>query len=235
MTKNSWFKKPVNIIITVGAGFLAVVVIGLIIWGVTHHTEGGLLCVRWHNGQAVYLEPSECESGVQGAEVLEWPPEEVPFTVIIFSADGEDIGEGSQANRVVAQIIREVNMQVRCQLVERVFQEPPSGADIWFHWGAAYESGSEALGNHVPEYTEHRGAGAPVSAHVTVRSGLSDRAAFLAGFHGLLHGIGLGHDDDYPGSIMYPLMIDDTNLDQMRLVFITDHDVALLSRLYCRR
>lgn len=229
-----WFRKPVNIVITVVAVVMFIgAIIGVII-GVTSHTEGGLLCVRWDGGQAVYLEPSECESGAQGAEELEWPPEEVPFTVIITSADGGDVGDGSQANRVVAQIIREINVQVHCQLVERVVQEPPSGADIWFHWGAAYESGSEALGNHVPEYTEHRGAGAPVSAHVTVRSGLSDRAAFLAGFHGLLHGIGLGHDDDYPESIMYPLMIDDTNMDQMRVVFITDHDVALLSRLYCR-
>lgn len=239
------FKKPVNIWITIGAAVLTVVVIALIVWGVTHHTEGGLLCVRWHNGAAVYLDQEECDGARQGAEKLVWPSEEVPLTVLL-EADhpDENVGEGSQADRVSAQIERDINAQVGCRLVKRVASEPRSGADLWLHWGASYESSDAsrrstqgdrrgAENSAAPEWTVHRGQGAPVEAHVTVRGGLSDRAAYMVAFHGILHGIGLAHDPDYPSSPMYPLTRDDTDDDLMRPMRITDHDVELLRELYC--
>lgn len=232
---SSWLKKPVNIGITIGAAVLAVVAIGLIVWGVTHHTEGGLLCVRWHNGQAIYLNHEECDESRQGAEELEWPREEVPFTVLRVD-ESENHSSAAQADRVIAQIVRDTNVQVGCELARVVDVEPRSGVDIWFHWGAAYESGSEASAcscRGTPEFTEHRGYGAPVSAHVTMRGGLSDRAAYLAGLHGFLHGVGLAHDDDHHGSIMYPLTPENPDMGPLRGGRITDHDVTLLRRLYC--
>ena len=81
---SSWFKKPVNIGITVGAAVLAAVVIFLIVWGVTHHTEGEMLQVCWVNGEARYTDDTE---GAHGAcdrpEELEWPEKQIPISFAI--------------------------------------------------------------------------------------------------------------------------------------------------------
>ena len=71
-------------------------------------------------------------------------------------------------------------------------------------------------------------------ARVSKRVG-SEKMTYLVARHGLLHCIGLAHDDN-PASAIHPFpnAYDDGGADRMAAARITDHDKALLLRMYKR-
>lgn len=238
---SSWFRRPVNIVITVVAALMAVAALAIIIWKVSTRdldAEAPLLEVCWQNGQAYYIGGVDEDEGelrgeeqCEGTSELTWPREEIPLSVVARASAGEGVGEGSPAHRAISAAIRDLNAQAGCDLLRLV---PPGdvGADVVVHWGAAFViSGEEA--SNAPGTCTHRGAGVPVEAHVTVRGGLSERFAYLVLLHELGHALGLGHNG-FRGSVMFPLTVDDTESEHMTGGRFSDGSVQRLGRL-CRQ
>lgn len=248
-----WFKKPVNIIITVGAALMAVVAIGLIIWGVTHHREEGLLEVCWEGGVAVPVGGIEgdADGSCERPEELAWPQEQIPLTVAPVAATGESMGTDSPQVRVLDSTIRDINAQVGFELLRLACGDPDS-ADGRVHYGGAFESardGKAVAGRGDGEngggakvvrnvarpagYVVHRRVGPVLRGDVYLRSDVEsvDRTLYLVGRHELLHFVGLAHDD-FESSVMFPMATDDSISEAMGTAHITDFDRALLRSMY---
>jgi len=237
---SSWFKKPVNIVITVVAAVMAVVALVVIIWQVATRdldAEAPLLEVCWANGQAYYVGGVDEDEGefrdesvehCEGSSELTWPREEIPLSIVTRSTSGEAVGAGSTAARVISRAVRDLNAQAGCDLLRMV---PPGDADADFiiHWGEAFIVGGSRASN-APGSCAHRGAGAPIESHLSVRGGLSDRFAYLVLLHELGHGLGLGHNANR-GTVMFPLTSDDTESDAMTGGRFSDGSVQRLGRL----
>jgi hypothetical protein len=229
----SWFRKPVNIVITVLAAVAAALAIVLIAWGVTHHEEGGILEVCWAgDGLAQYVEGSEDDHGpCEGAEELVWPQEQIPLTVAPVSADGQPLASDANEVRVLGQAISDLNSQVGFELFRLGTGLQPSDAEARF--GGAFLGGAGEP-SPPPGYVAHRhGVSESYRGHVWIRSdvGESSRLLYLVLQHELLHLAGLAHDD-FTASIMYPLTRDEWEGGAMSTAHVTDHDVALLRSLY---
>jgi len=238
---SSWFKKPVNIIITIIAGVLLVTAATLIILKVSTRNldeEAPPLMVCWANDQAYYVggidedegDQDADESACEGPQELVWSGADLPLAIKTTSPTGQDVGEGSAAWRVVTRAISDLNSQAGCELGRAVSQSSRSyNAEI--QWGTAIEVG-ETSGSNPLGTCAHRGQGAPVEGIVTVRGGLSDRLAYLVVLHELGHLFGLGHNS-FRGSVMFPLTIDDTEMDSMSGGRFSDGSIARLRRNYC--
>lgn len=227
---SNWFKKPVNIAITVGAALLAVAVVVLLIWGITRHTEAGLLEVCWVNGEARYVGGSEDDHGpCEGSEELVWPESQIPISVSAITAAGNPVVEASTTGGVLNQAISDINRQVGFELLE--FSDG-TNPDAEFRLGGALESGPD---NPPPGYVRHQKVGNGLRGRGWIRSDVVavDRTFYLVAQHELLHLVGLAHDD-FTLSVMYPITREDWDAETMGTAHVTDHDVGLLRRLYQR-
>jgi len=242
-----WFSRPVNIVITVGMGLMVIVAVVLITWGVTHHSEEGLLEVCWEGGVARPV--GGIEGDVDGAcerpEELVWPQEQIPLTVAAVSAMGEPMGADSPQVRVLGSTIRDINAQVGFELL-RLVAGDPGAADGRVHFGGAFGSGVGEASSGSPDgtredrtipagYVTHRRVGATLRGDVFIRSDVEsvDRSLYLVGRHELLHFVGLAHDD-FEASVMFPLTHDDSISESMSTARITDFDCNLLRSMYHR-
>lgn len=239
----SWFKKPLNIGITIGAAVLAVVVIGLIIYGVTTHTEAGLLQVCWLDGRAHYVEGTELDDGAcEGSEELVWPESQIPLAVAAQASDVQGfVAPGASQREALDSAIRDINQQVGFALLTPVGDG--AGADVVVHLGEAVDAGrirgagaGEERARPLGFARHHRtnSGGQPAlrcDLHIYSTVG-SLRGEYLVIHHELLHAIGLAHDDDNPASAIYPFTSDDTMWERMQAARITDHDRALIRELY---
>lgn len=224
---SSWFKKPVNLAITIGAAVLAVVVVSLIIYGVTTHREPGLLQVCWQpNDSAAYANPGDLE-GLEAPdapcaepEELRWDRKQVPLKVAWQALQDSD-------ERALKAAIQDIN----AQLGFKMLVETPEGeaSDI------VVELEAHLVGEKNPPagWAHHVRSNGVVGCDAKIRSlAASERFVYLVAHHELLHCIGLAHDQDNPASAIYPLTSDDTLEDTMKAVRITDFDRALIRRLY---
>lgn len=229
----SWFKKPLNIGITIGAAILAVVAIFLVIWGVTHHTEGESLEVCWVNGSARYVEGSERDHGAcEGAEELVWPQEQVPFTLASLTSEGQPLAEDSDEVRALTHAVTDLNRQLGFELYRMGTGLDSTDATVRF--GGALEGGGDSP---PPGYVQHTRVGNNIlRGHVWIRSDVvaDMRLLHLVLEHELLHLAGLAHDD-FTLSIMYPIARDDWQLEAMSTAHVTDVDRSNLRGLYMRQ
>lgn len=234
----SWFRKPVNIAITIGAAVLTLVALGLIVWGVTTHTEGGLLKVCWHNSIAQYLpEETEIIEEIDQEHVkcdrtqeLVWPKTQIPITFAPLSAEGKRLTEDSPEVRALEHATADFNRQVGFQLFG-----VGSGLDATHasaRFGRAFETGPVII---PPGAVTHvrLGRNGPLRGYLDVRSDVvSDvRLLHVVLLHELGHMAGLRHDD-FTLSIMYPVIQDDWQLSTMSQAHVTDADRARLRKLY---
>lgn len=235
----SWFRKPVNIAITVGAAILAVAAVVLLVWGITHHTESALLEVCWVEGpendlrEARYVEGAEQSHGAcEGSEELVWSSEQVPITLAPVAIDGTPMDSDAPEVRVLQQVVADLNRQVAFELYRLGGGLQPSDAEVAF--GALLARGAE---NPPPGYTRHTRLGRTdtLRGYVVIRSDVlaDERLLYLVLEHELLHLAGLAHDD-FPASIMYPYTREEWDVSHMSTAHVTDFDVNLLQARYRR-
>lgn len=239
----SWFSKPLNKGIAIGAGVLALVVIALIIYGVVTHREPILLEVCWVGSEARYVEGTEVDDGAcEGAEELVWPQSQVPFSVAATKAvDQTVLAPGASEREALDSAIRDINQQVGCDLL-RPSADPLSAAMV-AHLGEAVDVLPRRVGSRAAKapigwaYHDRTDSGGQHSlrCHLHVRSNVGSlRGEYLVAHHEILHCLGLAHDDDNPASAIYPFTEDDSMWDRMQAARITDADRARLRSLYCR-
>jgi len=190
--------------ISVGAAIaiLILAVVG-VVWGVTTHTEPGLMRACW---RFTTVDSYDCDEG----EDLVWDRDEIPLSV---SADGL-IGETQTA-------IDLINSQVGCDILE--FAEASRiGTDVTIISDSPMSPGTGRGGAtwHV------RGSdGMRARVELYAPGALAERVIV----HELGHVLGLAHDE-HTGSIMYPTQTDTRDL---QFILITQHDRSLLRDLYC--
>lgn len=226
---SSWFKKPINRAVTAVAIVIAIMALTLLIIGVTHHHEEGLLEVCWVDGDAQYVSGAEFNHGAcERPEELRWPIEQIPITVSAFTPEGGPLAKTSDDYRVLDQAIRDINMQLRFELLRMGSKLHTSSGEVWF--GTAYAGETPPAG-----FTAHRKLNGHLRGRVFIRADISshDRTLFGVCKHELLHLVGLKHDD-FPLSTMFPIIHEDWNVESMIASIITDHDVGLLQKLYKR-
>ena len=237
---SSWFKRPINIAITVVAVLMALMALSIIIWKVATRDldeEAPVLEVCWANGQAYYIAGVDEGEGefrdeepCEGSSESVWPTEEIPLRLFTTSPSGESLDEDEAVQRVVRRAIRDFNSQAGCELVVGVPSGSWPSAHVYVHWGTAIEVGGESSGRSLGSCS-HRGAGTPIEAHIAIRGGLSDRLSYLVLLHEIGHVFGLGHNS-FRRSVMFPLTVDDTERENMTGGRLSDGTIHRLSR-YC--
>jgi len=233
---SSWFKKPINIGITVGAAVLAAVVIFLIVWGVTHHSEGEMLQVCWtDDGRPGYIDTSQIEEGepVNGPcdrpEELVWPQKQIPIAVTATTPDGEALGPDSDESKALAHAVSDFNSQVGFTLLR--MERELGSANAVVRLGGAFQAGGESP---PPGYVTHRRMpGGQLRANVYIRSDVAadSRLLHVVLLHEFGHLVGLAHDD-FTLSIMYPLSREEWGSGEMSTAHVTDRDKANLRHRY---
>ena len=241
----NWFKKPINLGITIGAALLVVVALTLVIYGVCTHEEEGLLEVCWvedtsnsyGNFKATYPDltalenieagPARCENPTE----LVWPRKQIPlqidFTVRTYDECGyagcgpQDVSD----TRAVKAAITDINLQLGFEMFG--WDDDDDGYEIFVEFKASTAGSPLGWVSH-SKYADGR-LFAEVGINATV---VGERMVYLVAHHELLHVIGLRHDTDNPSSAMYPFTNDDTMEARMHAARITDHDRALVRSLY---
>lgn len=239
---SSWFKKPLNIGITVGAVILATVAAFLVIWGVTHHTEGEMLQVCWaEDGSAQYVggielrttNPAEgsLDEPCTRPEELVWPEKQIPITLSAETADGQAVGEIAYEGHLLESAVVGLNRQVGFELYRMGGGVHTTSAAVRF--GGAFEGAGEL--SAPPGYVTHRRVDNALRGHIWIRSDVvSDtRLLHLVLEHELLHLAGLRHDD-FTLSIMFPMIREEWRTGVMSTAHVTDLDRSNLRRLYMR-
>jgi len=240
----SWFSKPLNKGIAIGAGVLVLVVIALIIYGVVTHREPVLLEVCWEGTEARYVEGTEVDNGTcEGAEELVWPQSQLPFSVAATKAGSETVlAPGASEREALDSAIRDINQQLGCAAL-RASADPLSAAMV-AHLGEAVDVLPRRVGGRRPSkaplgWAYHDRANSSsestLRCHLHVRSNVGSlRGEYLVAHHEILHCLGLAHDQNNPASAIYPFTDDDTMWERMQAARITDADRARLRSLYCR-
>lgn len=240
---SSWFKKPINIVIFALAVSLFIGAAVAIIVGVATHREPGFTQVCFdREGLAVYDTSIETggvlgDGACEGFEELHWQTKEIPLTVAAVSADDlKEIPVGSDEREAIDSAVRDINSQVGFKLLTSVSNS--RGAKIVVRMGEAIPinagktprrtGDAKAPPKVLPAklgYARHFRVGEHQYCRVGIYSLVPDlRGQYLVGVHEVLHCVGLAHDDDNPGSVMYPFHENETMWDRMNAARITDHD-----------
>jgi len=231
-------KKQKIVIVAVACGVLCCTVIGLLIFGITRHTEGGLVEVCWVGGKAAYVDTNQIESlevmnePCERPEKLVWPQEQIPLSIFAVSSEGLPLAANTDEMRVLSHAISDLNSELGFELY-RLDDVLYQGGDVVVEFGGAIETGSESRKTY-PGYIQHTkySTNGYLQCCVYIRSDVvsEDRELYDVIKHELLHVPGLGHDD-FPSSIMYYLTPSSWNSDNLGRR-ITDHDRSLLRTLY---
>jgi hypothetical protein len=243
-----WFKKPLNIAITVGAMVLLVVCAVLIAYGVTTHKEAGLLQVCWQGDKAQYTGGTEVapNESCTRTEELVWPQGKIPLAVAAIAPDRTTpLDPGAVAREGVDEAAEDINRQLGFDLFRAVAD--PVGAAVVVEIGVPVEAGvdgrarggdgkaatSSPLGR-AQHYLFSNGRG--LFCDIDIYAGIGSlRHEYLVVHHELLHCAGLAHDADNPASAIYPFTNDDTMWERMQAARITDHDRELLRSRYMKK
>jgi predicted Zn-dependent protease len=197
---------------------LTIASIAGVIYGVSTHTEAGLMRVCWRSdGEAIY---DRCPDDT-GSDLV-W--DHVPVTIRVQPyVAGADISSGRSA---VSEAVSLWNAQVGVELM-RVSDEPT--ADAVITWGAPIEVDAEQY--DAGGWCEHHNDGRRMTAEVGIVSIATTRLAYLVTVHELGHLMGLAHDD-FESSPMYPLTRDDSEDERIGFTVVTTADRDLLRRTY---
>ena len=244
---SSWFKKPVNIAITVVVGLMFVGGIIALIWGVTRHTEPVFqdVCV-WNDGvyyttatnDTLSLDTDVNCSVVPGNTL--WTKQDFPLRIAAYDPDNTPLTADHEAWRVIDQAIIDTNTQFGFQVFERNTEK----AQVRIQWGVPYEANTphgKAVGFVRHSYTtlltqdlvpREDTSERHLEALVGMRAVASIRFAYIVLMHEFGHVIFLAHDD-YTASVMYPVGNDDsTSFDSTNWTRFTDMDVASVQQSY---
>jgi len=192
--------------ITVAAALtILVLAVALLVYGITTHSEPGLMRVCWRGGS---VSSYRCRLG----EDLVWDRSQVPVSV---ATDGL-IGETQTS-------IDLINSQVGCDILEYVGDNDPS-PDVTVISEAAMSPGTGRGGA-----TVHVRDASGMRARIELYA-VGDMATRVI-VHELGHTLGLDHDSDR-SSIMYPRQTESSDL---QFIMLTQSDRQTLRELYCRR
>lgn len=189
----------------IGAVVLALAA-GGVIYGVLTHKEAGLMRVCWAGGVSNY--DGDCTE-------LEWEKEQMPLSYYIDFDENHTVYVESVVNAAEMW-----NKEIGPVFV-RV--DKKDNAVVQVSWGAI------PPGSHSGGHTTHYGKTGPVSAKVVLTEPSDTHAVYRYAAHEFGHVLGLAHDEA-PRSIMYPVQPGMT--EEMTFVLPSDHDKALLRRLY---
>lgn len=205
----------------------ALILLGIIIAAVHTHEEEGLLEVCWEQNIAQYVDGAEVNDGTcERPEKLVWKEEQIPLTVSAITSDSWPLDLSERRGQVLQAAYLDINSQLGFELF--TLGKGPSTSSIVIQVGKAVESTKQPLGLSVHGRTKGR-----LVCYASSNSNVgSSRVEYLVLHHELLHCAGLAHDGRDPNSAVYPFTKDDTNLSKLQSARITDHDRALLNRLY---
>lgn len=238
----AWISKTKNkIAVIFGALILAGALFG-VIWGVTHHSEPGLLKVCWNGAEVEYVSQTEVYSDpcTTPWEDLVYEKRQIPLTVVPMTYGNNSIlSPDDRDSKVVDAVVRDINAQFGFELFKMVYgsdavqEDGRIKASVIVHTQAAYTPGERALSVKVSGWAIHsRRSDGSTQCDVYIRGGLSERYMYRVGIHELGHVIGFAHDDDNPGSVMFPLTTDDTTIEHMLPSRFTDSDTEMGRQLY---
>lgn len=218
-----WFKK--HWIMVAIAASLTIVVVILLVYGISNHSEPGLQRVCWQHGQAYYEgEPDlPCDPDLD----LVWPEEQLPILIGVEALNDEGRRDGRST---VANAIEVWNHQVGFNVFQLVPEGDDSNAAAIVDWGVPVEVGHSR--GREGGWVSHRIDGnGRLLADVGIIHIATNRLAFLVTVHELGHLIGLAHDP-YEASLMFPTTTDDSMEDRMRFSIVSSWDRNVLRNTY---
>jgi len=236
----AWINKTKNKIVLVLAALVFTGALFGVIWGVTHHSEESLMEVCWNASQVDYVSETEVSSqpcSTQSEELV-YAKRQIPLTVVP-TANSVLLDPDHRDSKVIDTAVSDMNSQFGFELLKMVYgsnavQEGGRiKASVIFHTQAAYTPGQRALSSKVPGWAIHsRRSDGSIQCDVYIRGGLSERYMYRVAVHELGHVIGLAHDNDNPGSVMFPPTGDDTSTEHMLPSRFTDNDKEVGRSLY---
>lgn len=208
------YMKPGEIVLAVFFGVFCLLCIGLVIFGVTQHTEPGLMMVCWNaNGEAEF----DTACGDEASEIR-W--DRVPLVV-----DSEV--EDEALNSAVSTF----NSQVGCEMLR--LSTGSVVPNVTVNTDSVFDVGSPDVIGGMTSFTRY--ANGTVSAEVNVAAVTNSYLRQRVLVHEFGHVFGLAHDN-FESSVMFPVQSFDelgTGSGTMDFIRLTDFDRSLLARLYC--
>ena len=238
-----------------GGALFTIIVVALLIYGRSTHTEPTLLHVCWYQGHAIYktpIEGAEQRGPCTRFDPLVWPQDQIPITVSARSHMGQALDEvESDAFRsAVAAINRRLGFE-QFRLVDASQAASVQAVlGVPVEVGAGTESGLERGNNDRGNWANHsstlrrardfcvhqRRDSGYLRADLLARSGGSHDYLFRLYYHALSHCIGLAHDT-FESSPMHPKIVEEAWRPGYKIRFfdLTDADRAKLRELYFSR